>query len=162
MQLVVPGAICITARSLVKDTKLLQFLIEWTVNSPKLNLQKEWKHMWWEYLNRYTGWVCLCRTILPGWPCLFWEGVHCVSSTCRVGWDWGLFILNLCMPGAPLRRALKLTALFCSKNARASGHTDMWEGRAVTENTRWSWVTPGQGNHLKRGGICRQKESEKL
>lgn len=37
------------------------------------------------------------------------------------------------MPGAPRRRALKVTAMFWSKNARASGHTDMCEGKAVTK-----------------------------
>lgn len=50
------------------------------------------------------------------------------------------------MPGSPLRRALKVIAMFCFKNARASGHTDVWEGKAVTKNTR-SWVTPEQGNY---------------
>lgn len=38
-------------------------------------------------------------------------------------------------------------SLFCSKNARASGHNDVWEGRAITKNTRRSWVTPEHGNY---------------
>lgn len=46
------------------------------------------------------------------------------------------FSLSLCMPGAPLRRVLKVTAVFCSKNARGSGHIDVWEGRAIPRSSR--------------------------
>lgn len=163
MQLVVPGAVCITAHSLVKDSKLLHFLIEWTFNSLKLNLQKEHKHMWWECLNWCRGWIYLCRTMLPGWQVYFGRVFIVSQALCGGRMRLGThFSLSLCMPGAPLRRTLKVTVVFFSKNAWASGHTDMWEGKAVTKNTRWSWVTPEQGNYWEREGICRQKESKKL
>lgn len=79
---------------------------------------------------------------------VYFGRVFIVSQAC-VGYDetGTRFSLNLCAPGAPLGRALKVTAVFCSKNARASGLSDMWEGRAITKNTRLSWVTPRQSSY---------------